>query len=173
MCDYTRVCAIDVGYRNFAYCVVDNLNWKTPVHIGNIDLWSDEPNRRRQPTKEDCVEITVKWIAANKAMLKDCDVIILENQLRTSFIIMNAVIHALCFSKTKVIHPMTVASFWKLPKTRIKKKPAGVAVAQANGVVFGKKHYKLDDLADAWLMAVHALVLRKAISAKELVFLEF
>lgn len=163
--DYVRVCAIDAGTRNFAYCVVDNLTWNQPLRWKKEDLWKPHPKRRVKPTKEDMVRLTWQWVQNNKGWLDECDVIILENQIRTPFIIMNAVIQALLFTKVQSVSPMTVAAFFKLPKTRELKKPAAVRVTQQY-CVLDKSEAKPDDLADAWLMAVWGLIQAKGVSAK-------
>jgi Poxvirus A22 protein len=167
MGDYKRVCAIDAGYRNFAYCIVDNNNWRKPLHWHKEDLWKPEAGKRGVPTKEDVVRITHEWCRLHWKQLRECDCIVLENQLRTPFIIMNTVIHALFFNRCSVVHPMTVAAFFKLPKTRAEKKAASVVAVGAYAEIDTQLR-KVDDLADAWLMAVWKLVQEGAISRKEL-----
>ncbi len=167
MSDYVRVCAIDAGYRNFAYCVVDNNNWRQPLVWNKVDLWAPAAGKRGVPTKDDLVRITHEWCRSNWKLLRGCDCIILENQLRVPFIIINTVIQALFFNKCSVVHPMTVAAFFKLPKTRAEKKVAGVLTVGAYAQIDTQRG-KVDDLADAWLMAVWKLVQQGAVSAKEL-----
>ncbi len=167
MGDYACVCAIDVGYRNMAFCVVDNNNWRKPLVWQKVDLWAPAAGRRGVPTKDDVLRITHDWCRANWKLLRACDAIVLENQLRTPFIIMNTVIQALFLSRTTVVHPMTVASFFKLPKTRAEKKVAGILAVGAYAEI-DTKSGKVDDLADAWLMATWKLVQLGAISVKEL-----
>ncbi len=166
MCEYLRVCAIDAGTRNFAFCIVDSVNWRQPLHWQKVDLWAPQVGRRLTPTKDDIVCITREWCRTNWSILRECDHIVLENQLRTPFIIMNTVIQTLFFNTCSVIHPMTVAAFFKLPKTRAEKKLAGVAVV-GRYTQIDKKLGKVDDLADAWLMAVHKLQAENGISKKE------
>ncbi len=163
--DYMRVCAIDAGTRNFAWCIVDNNNWRDPLHWQREDLWVPRAGRRGTPTKDDIIDITVKWVNAHRALLDTCDLVVLERQMRVPYIIMNTVIHTSFYGKCEQVHPMTVGSFWKLPKKREAKKRAGVAVAQHFAEI--PRAVKTDDLADAWLMAVYYLVQRKAISAME------
>jgi hypothetical protein len=162
--DYVRVCAIDAGTRNFAYCFVDNLHWREPLRWTKEDLWREQPNRRRTPTKEDVVAITVAWCRRNAAALAECDYVVLENQIRIPFIVMNTVIQALHYDKCVSVHPMTVGAYYGLPKTREAKKAAGIAVVVRNGVNFGVANGKIDDLADAWLMAVYQLIQTGALS---------
>jgi hypothetical protein len=167
MSDYMRVCAVDVGTRNFAFCIVDTMNWRHPLVWQHEDLWAVMPGRRRKPTKDDLVRITVAWCKRNYAALKECDHIVLENQIRTPFIIMNTVIQTLFLKRTTVVHPMTVATFFKLPKTRELKKAATVELVRLHAQIPAGAH-KLDDLADTWIMAIHALVMHGGISKKEL-----
>ena len=44
--DFCRVLAIDMGYRNLAYCVVDNLSWREPVAWDKDDLWIPDGKKR-------------------------------------------------------------------------------------------------------------------------------
>lgn len=100
-------------------------------------------------------------------MLSECDLIVLETQMRVPFIIMNTVINTMFFERTIQVHPMTVGSFYKLPKTRVAKKAGGVTFVRRFAEVPADK-VKEDDLADAWLMAVFGLIAHKGISVKEL-----
>jgi hypothetical protein len=170
MSEYKYVVAIDAGYRNFAVCAVDNTDWQAPSTWYAEDLWRKRPGRRSEPDKNDCVEIALLWIKRNKAMLDRADAIVLENQMRTPYIIINATVQAHYFEKCVVVHPMTVAAFWSLPKTRELKKAAGVATVKANGVTIARdRGGKLDDMADAWLMAVYFLVELDAVRQNMLV----
>ncbi len=165
--DFCQIMAIDVGTRNFAWCVVCNNHWRKPLHWQHEDLWAPQPNRRRAPTKTDIVRITVDWVRRRKHILDECDCIVLENQMRTPFIVMNTVIQSLYFNIVSIIHPMTVGTFWSLPKQREHKKTRGVQVTLAhtrNIPAAGKE----DDLADAWLMAVYEMIQRQAIGKGEL-----
>ena len=164
--DYLRVCAIDAGTRNFAWCVVDNTYWREPLVWRKEDLWAPKPQRRSVPTKEDIIVITMEWIAANRDALNDCDLIVLEKQMRTPFIITNTVINTCFYGKTVQVHPMTIGAYWKLPKTRARKKPAGVEVVSRHAVI--PRTAKPDDLADTWMMAVYYLISKGAISASQL-----
>lgn len=162
--NYAYVVGIDAGFRNFAWCAVDNEDWRSPQQWNAEDLWPPRKGRSKVPDKTDCVNITVHWARRNKAMLDAADEIVLENQMRTPFIIINAVIQALYPEKTTVVHPTTVGAFWRLPRTRELKKEAGVEVVKKNGATLMRANGgKLDDLADAWLMAVYCLVQRGAL----------
>lgn len=166
MSDYARVCAIDPGTRNFSFCVADNFTWRRPIQWTLVDLWPPAPGRRATPTTEDVVAVTHQWCADNDELLRSCDTIVIEKQMRTPFIVMCTVIQALYFSRVRVVSPMTVGAFFNLPKTRQAKKAAGVVVCKKHAVM--EDVDKLDDLADAWMMTVWALVKRGAISAREL-----
>lgn len=173
MADYFRVCAIDAGYRNFAWCVVDNFSYGAPLEWHHEDLWPPKPGRNGKPTKEDLVAITVAWARRNWAALTACDSIVLENQMRIPFIVMNSALHALFFKRVRVVHPMTVAALFRLPKTREAKKAAGVKTVLLNCPTAPQAGgRKLDDMADAWLMAVFQLIALKGISANDIIFLE-
>ena len=166
--DYVRVCAIDVGTRNFAYCVVDNNHWREPRQWNRVDLWEPKAGRSRKPSTDDVVCITHRWCDENRQMLLECDVIMLEKQMRTTFIVMNTVIQSLFFTRTRVVSPMTVGSFFNLPKTREAKKAAGVSVCRKYARVDDVAQVgKLDDLADTWMMAMYGLVQRGALTASE------
>jgi len=149
MCaDFYQVTAIDIGYRNFSWCT---LNAHEIVSHDNVDLWRPQAKRRRQPTKNDLVDITVNWCKQHKQLLDDSDRIVLENQMREPFIVMNTVIHALYHDKVIVVHPMTVGAYWHLPVVRAQKKAAAIALAQFHGVALHAD--KADDMADTYLMA--------------------
>lgn len=163
--DYRRVCAVDAGTRNFAFCVCDNTTWRKPLVWRKEDLWAPEVGRRGKPTLNDVVDITVAWCNRNRELLDSCDVIVLENQMRKPFIVMNTVIHGLFHSKTKSVHPMTVGSYFGLPKTREPKKKATVELCRRYAFI-PEDGSKPDDLADAWQMCIWELVQSKALSAK-------
>ncbi len=162
MSDYHRVCAIDAGTRNFAFCFMDNLDWRQPVNWRKQDLWAPMPKRATKPTLQDVIYITYTWCMQNKTQLDECDSIVLETQLRKPFIVMNTVIQTLFYNKTVVVSPMTIAAYFKLPKTRDAKKAAGVALVQRYAVLHGDK---IDDLADAWMMAAWQMINVGALSA--------
>ena len=162
MCEYVNVLAIDVGYRNFAWCCVDSENWQSPTQWQLQDLWKFKVGRRNTPTRDDLVEMMVKWYERNKTMIDTVDYVVLENQMRTPFIVMNVVLQTLMYGKVTIVHPMTVGAFWKLPVTRAEKKAKGVKICEQ---FTGKKlkGEKVDDLADSWLMAVWLLHKHKGV----------
>lgn len=148
---YRRVCAIDAGYRNFAWCVVDGNNWRSPLYWVNEELWPHD----FKPNNDDIVQVTVQWCQRNKAMLDQCDHIVLERQMRDRFLVMNAVIHALFFGKVQSVSPQGIGAYYRLPRKRPAKKHAGVAYARKFAQFPAGE--KIDDLADAWLMATWKL----------------
>lgn len=155
--DYRRVLAIDAGTRNFSYCLLDTLHWREPLEWRKEDLWAPEPGRARKPTKQDMVTLTVLWLRAHAYLFDGVDLVVLEAQIRTPFIIMNAVIQAYCYDKCRVVSPMTIAARFHLPKQREPKKAATIKLVQRYAT-FDTAHIKLDDLADSWLMAAWGLL---------------
>lgn len=166
--EYVRVCAIDAGYRNFAYCIVDNLSWNAPLVWRKEDLWG---RRKGTPTNRDLIAITQTWCENNREMLGACDCILLEKQMRIPFIVMNTVIQAHHFNASEVISPNTFGAFFKLPKKRIPKKMATIELCQKH-TIMPDQYDKIDDLADAWMMSVWGLIKRGAISKSEIIFLQ-
>ncbi len=161
---------MDGGTRNFAYCVLDNTTWRAPLVWKKEDLWAPKPGRRAKPSKDDVLRLTYEWCMQNKQMLLDCDRIVLENQIRDPYIVMNTVIHTCFYSRTHSVSPMTIATFFKLPRTRREKKICGVETVK-RFAMFPQDYEKVDDLADAWMMAVHELIALKALYREDLVFL--
>lgn len=161
--DYFRICAIDAGTRNFAFCVIDNVSWRDPLVWRKQDLWPPKCGRKTRPTTQDIVQLTRQWVADNRGMLDGCDMIVLEKQMRTPFIVQNAVIQTLMFEKCVEVHPVSVGAWWKLPRRREAKKEAGVVQVQHYATI-PPNMGKPDDLADAWLMAVYMMVRENVIS---------
>lgn len=161
-----RVCAIDAGTRNFAFCTVDAHNWTKPLHWQKVDLWPPSRHRKQKPTRQDVIRITRNWVYDNRTMLDECDVIVLERQMRDTFIIMNTVIQTLLFDKCQVVAPVTVGAFYQLPRKRADKKAAGIEAVQLYAEI--PKSVKTDDLADAWLMAVYGLIQQRALPKQAL-----
>lgn len=168
--NYCRVCAIDAGTRNFAWCIVDNLEWRNPQHWHREDLWAPAPGKRAKPTIVDIIAITVAWCERNDHLLRECDHVVLEQQMRKPYLVMNAVIHSRYYNSCIQVHPMTVGTWWGLPHGREAKKAAGLDTCRAN-VVSCTGEGKQDDKADAWLMAVYQMVKSNALSRRDLHFL--
>ena len=161
--DYVRVCAIDAGYRNFAYCVVDNFSWNAPLVWRKEDLWGA---RKAKPTNRDIITFTRRWCENNREMLSNCDFIVLEKQMRTPFIVMNTVIQAHYFDPSKVVSPKTFCKYFKLPTKREAKKQATIELVEKHAII-PERYEKIDDLADAWMMAVWGLAERGGISKQD------
>lgn len=162
------VLAIDAGTRNFAWCVVSSENFNPPEHWQNEDLLSYARRKKTKPTNEEVIDVTMRWCRAHEAIVANCDIIVLERQLREPFTIINTVIQVHFWPKAVVVHPLTVGAFWRLPRKRSEKKAAGIAVCNRNNLVF-PAGYKQDDLADAWLMATYMLVQQNGVSNKSIV----
>jgi len=166
MGDWVQVTAIDVGWRNFAWCTLDTAHLQQPLQWHVEDLWLPNPQRRRQPTKEDLMQIATEWCDRNEQVLRTSDVIVLENQIRTPCIVLNAAIYSRCHGKARVVHPMTVGAFWKLPTSREAKKARAVVIVDS--IVRGNfpRASKRDDLADTYLMAAWGMC-QQGVATKE------
>lgn len=160
-----RVLALDVGTRNLGVALVSSDQVRKPEQWLRVDLMGKKRLSQKQADPESIVRATVHWVRNHKAWFDSCDAIVLERQMRTPFIVMNAVISALYLEKVQIVHPLTVGKFWGLPTTRVAKKAAGVACVAQNGALIPKDaHGKYDDMADAYLMAVFQLVQMKGVS---------
>lgn len=109
------------------------------------------------PNDEDLVAITLKFCQDNQAVLRMCDAVVLERQMRRAFVIMNTVISTFFHGRVRVVTPLKVSNFFHLPSTRSAKKAATIALAIKNGLQFPPAP-KNDDLADAWMMALYVLI---------------
>ena len=155
-----RIAGLDAGTRNLGFCVIETPDVQNPIVWMHVDLF---PRRRDKgkPTSVEIVTATVHWLRGHRALLESCDVIVLENQMRTPFEILNAVVSAHYLEKVEVLNPRTVGRFWGLPSQRAPKKKAGVSCVAQNGCQFPPvRNKKYDDVADAWLLAVYAAVHR-------------
>jgi len=149
-----QVLAIDAGTRNFAYCMIDTTNWRKPLLWQHEMLWRGTG----KPSRREIVRMTREWAQKHQDDLRRCDVIALERQMRDNFIIMNTVIETLYFDKTVTYHPTAVGHWWKQPRRREEKKAEGIVRVRELSHGFPVNSGKIDDLADAWLLAVYALV---------------
>lgn len=165
--DWHQVTAIDVGWRNFAWCTMDTAHLRQPLQWHVEDLWQPTPQRRRQPTKEDLMRIATEWCNRHEDLLRTSDVIVLENQIRTPCIVLNAAIYSRCHNRAYVAHPMTVGAYWKLPTTRDAKKARAVEIVYdlTNGEF--PRANKRDDLADTYLMAAWGMCVLAKGAVKE------
>lgn len=157
-----RVCAIDAGTRNLAWCVITSADPRAPLQWHRVDIWGST----KKPKIEDIVRVTRKWALENYDTIDSCHSIVVERQMRPVFIVMNAVLHTLFFGKVREVHPQTVGAFWNLPKRRVEKKARGIEVVRECGLQF-PTNGKQDDLADAWLMAAHELVRLRGAKASD------
>lgn len=149
-----RVCGIDVGYRNFAWCVLDSDQPYKPVVWTKEDL---RPNKRGTPSHTEAVQMALAWVNANREMLDSCDALILESQMRDVFLIMNAAIQARFFPKTHEVHPHAMGAYFRLPRKREAKKAAMINIVKEQCPDLCQKTLKLDDLCDAWGLAFYGL----------------
>lgn len=156
--DWKQVTAIDVGWRNFAWCTLDTAHLTEPLHWHVEDLWQPHPTRRKVPDLEDLMRIATEWCDRNEAVLRSSDLVVLEDQIRKPCIALNAAIFSRCFGRARAIHPMTIGAFWKLPTTREAKKAKAVMIAQQITHDAFPRTYKRDDLADTFLMAAWGMI---------------
>lgn len=166
---HVRVVAIDVGYRNMGCCYMTADNPHRPHTWQVFDLWHAHRSKGT-PTVQDLVQITRRWCDIYESMLQRADAIVLENQMRTPFHVMNAVINTLYPDKCIYYDARTVGRFWNLPTKRAPKKIAGVNTVLLNGLQFPDVD-KEDDMADAWLMAAFHLCKVNSIPRHALLFL--
>lgn len=144
-----------MGYANFAFCIVDTDNVEMPLLWEKRRLW----HGRGKPTANDCYRAVMDWCKKYSKMLAMCDCIVLEQQMRAHFQVMNTAVRALYDAKAQVVSPKTIASYYKLPLKREAKKAATIALIRKR---FGEhaapldEHKKNDDLADAALLALYA-----------------
>lgn len=159
--------AIDPGTRNFAWCVVDTLCWRDPVQWQVRNICAG--NKRTMPTEDEARTAVANWVALFGASFAHVDAVVIERQMREPFKTIVTAIHTWFYSKRPtVVHPMTVASVFNLPKQRVAKKAATVALVQRYATIPPRLNDKLDDLADAWLLGVWALIELGGISKLEI-----
>ena len=156
--------AIDPGYRNFAFCSIDNFNYLNPHKWQHEDLWK---GRKGTPSRTELMEMMNDWCSRNQEELAKADVIVVERQMRKPFIAMECFIVGRYYHKTKVVHAATVGKFWGLPGTREQKKAVGISRCMEAGLEFPDVD-KQDDLADAWLMAMRYICLYGGVDKKTL-----
>ncbi len=147
--------AIDPGYRNFAWCVIDNLDWRTPRVWQREDLWA---GRGGKPTRNQLYAELQAWCVRNTWQLRAATHVVMESQMRKLFIALEGFLAGKCHAKLCIVHPTAVGRWWQLPTTRERKKLAGVGRVLEAGMRFPVNDDKTDDLADAWMMAVRTLV---------------
>lgn len=150
----TWVAAIDCGVRNMALCALDE--------HGTIQHWSRSdicPDIRSTPTFEQLRRGCRAWMEANHAVFANCRKVVLEVQMRKRFIALNHYIAGLLGRvEVEFLAPARLCAVFQLPRKREAKKAATQELVRARfpreyGALLGK----LDDYADAALMAVYAL----------------
>lgn len=157
---YHRTLAIDIGYRNFSWIVLDNLRPLTP-RVWNVeDLWV---NQRKKPTRSDIYKVLRLWCARNHAQLEMAHSIVIESQMRKLYIAMESFLVGKYSNKTTTVHPKSICSFWNLPGKREAKKQATIDLCKSLDLQFPAAN-KFDDLADTFVIAARQLVLRGGVS---------
>lgn len=151
-----KIVGIDAGYVNFAYCLVDSDEPFRPV------TWVNEPLFTGKFSEERLAREIYAWVTRPgiKAMLDSADAIVLERQMMKRFQAVNHCIRFRYFDKTIEKNPNSVGKDFALPTDRRSKKKAAVDLVACNcalPIFKGKK----DDLADAYLLAIHEVFLRQ------------
>ena len=169
------VIAIDVGIQNLGLCVC-NVSTTPPT----ICVWkrctlcaSDSFYSR------DLVEHIHAFIASYDAYFHDAERILIEQQMRVNMRVVEAVIHALFFKETLVIHARTIKAHFQLSTKNYKNNKAAAVqfVTQLLDASIPQSSYflhydaaalhvwnsevKKDDLADALLMILYFLATYK------------
>jgi len=144
-----RVAAFDAGFRNFAFCILDENKTSNPVAWRNLQLCS---------STNQVVAALHAWFDENHKLFADVTHVVLERQMRSPFLEMNAILWTLFRDRVVVVvHPSAVGAMFRLPRQREAKKKATVElVRNAVGNAF-PPGAKQDDLADAWLLALYGL----------------
>lgn len=147
-----KVVGVDAGYVNFAVCCVDSKDVRRPIYWKNDALFTGTFS------EEKLARAVYAWIKREdiKALLDGADVIVLERQMQKKFQAINHCIRFNYFDKTVEVNPSTLGKDFKLPQDRKSKKKAAVDIV-GNNCVFPVKKGKKDDLADAYLLAVHKI----------------
>ena len=147
------VAAIDMGYRNMGFCVLDRTSLTKPVLLSCTDLL---PNVRGTPDRRQLFHAIYDWARQNKSILDQCDTIVLETQKSAKFKCMNTVIMSLYPDRYHLLHPFSLCAAYQLPRTRKEKKAATIKLVNARMAepLIGAKQ---DDMADAALMALWAV----------------
>lgn len=141
-----RVLGIDAGYKNFAYCELQE-GIKRPFTWKNLALFEGVYD------EEKLFAGTMQWCLDNADLLKSVDRIVLERQMKMKFAVINTVIRSLHYKKTIVVNPLTVGKHYGLPRTRAEKKKAAVNYVSKLCAFPASATRKKDDLADSYLLA--------------------
>ena len=141
-----RVLGIDAGYKNFAYCELQE-GIKRPFTWKNLALFEGVYD------EEKLFAGTMQWCLDNADLLESVDRIVLERQMKMKFAVINTVIRSLHYKKTIVVNPLTVGKHYGLPRTRSEKKKAAVNYVSKLCAFPASATRKKDDLADSYLLA--------------------
>jgi len=148
-----KILALDIGIRNLAYCYTED---GVPVQWENVSI-VDGPY---VPT--DNVSYIHHFVAAHRGLFEQADTIVIERQMRVNMRIIEAVLHALYFKKTKLIHARSVKQRFGLCRRNYRQnKQAAVEyvqmrlhMCQPEWSQWFRQQKKKDDLADSYLMAL-------------------
>lgn len=143
---------IDAGFANHACCALD-YDWRRPVR------WTNERIMEGKYTEEKLWQATFKWCQANREMLEQASMIVLERQIEAPFKMMNTMIRTLHPHTAVIVSPATVGKRFGLSKTRKEKKEDAVNLVTKNLIAYSgmPKSKKKDDLADSYLLALWGL----------------
>ncbi len=163
-----RVLGIDMGYANFAWCLIDTeVSVTRPTHWVVERIWTKPARSKKwKPTNDQLFEAMYSWCDQHDTLLRGVDAILLERQMRDKFIIMNTVIRTRYHGKIEMLHPSSVARTFHLRTGRDKKKADAVKICEHNMEGLPKGKRKRDDMADAALMCLHHLNKKQALSVE-------
>lgn len=153
MVDRRLVIGIDMGYANLGVCILDTADLTIPTYWANERIWFG----RGKPTENELFWAMHAWCQRHIHLLYDADLIVLERQMQARFKIMNTVIRTLHPRKTRVVSPNSVTSHFKFTNKREIKKAQAVTKCRELFPAFEWPGGKLDDMADAALLAKYAL----------------
>jgi hypothetical protein len=156
-----RIVAVDIGYRNLAMC---QLNAAEDIISLTVTL-TDLTGGGGKPSRRSLFDLTIKWCEQNAAVLESADIIVLETQMRKQFEVMNTIIMARYPHKSVELAPATLCAVYRMPRKRDEKKLATQKLVRELFPQLleslASQHKKLDDLADAILMAHWAYAKRQ------------
>lgn len=141
---------VDAGSANMAICCIRKDQGKQPYY------WKLECLQKGKVTEEELAQKMHEFLQREhtRMLFEAADVIVLEKQMQSRFKLVNNFIQATYFEKTRLLHPSKIAGKYKLPKLRKDKKKAAVAYVRERAIFPAQKgKKKLDDLADAYLLA--------------------
>ena len=145
-----HVLGIDPGYVNFSYCEIDSEN----AHVARTWVVERIVHPRVEANEDTVFAATYQWCIDHLELLERVDRIVIEKQRRPIFKIMVAVIRTLWVNKVVLVHPFTLCSVFKLPRTRDAKKRATITFVAEYMLTPFPDHHKEDDLADSCMLAL-------------------